>query len=145
MFALLSSGRDRGSGSTEAAMLIDHLRYWIHTIATISPGVPVRAELTSFGSAILRGANRIHDTVLGALKPLPDLVSVSEDPTRDRARGYYNPGAIRISIGENPAEGEIGDGGFTNWTGQLMTDNKERCLISCIATERLAALADGHH
>lgn len=142
IFALLSSGRDRGSASAEATMLIDHLRYWIHAITTIFPGVPVRAEFTSFGSAIL--TERFHDTVLGALQPLPDLVSVSEDPTRDRARGYYDPGAIRISIGENPAVGEIGDGGFTNWTGQLMTDKKERCLISCIATERLAALVDGH-
>jgi hypothetical protein len=142
IFALLSSARDRGSASAEAAMLIDHLRYWIHAITTIVRGVPVRAEFTSFGSAIL--TERFHDTVLGALQPLPELVSVSEDPTRDRARGYYDAGAIRISIGENPAVGEIGDGGFTNWTGQLMTDKKERCLISCIATERLAALVDGH-
>jgi hypothetical protein len=36
---------------------------------------------------------------------------------------------------------EIGDGGFTNWTAQLTADAKERCLISCVATERLTQLA----
>lgn len=99
-------------------------------------------QFSSFDSAVLR--ERFHDTVLGALQPLPDLVSVVENPTRVRARGYYDPALIRISIGDNLTAGEIGYGGFTNWTSQLMTDNKERCLISCIATERLAASADGH-
>jgi hypothetical protein len=38
-------------------------------------------------------------------------------------------------------EAELGDGGLTTWTAQLMHDAKERCLVSCIATERLTALA----
>ncbi len=143
IFALVSSGRDRGSGSTEATMLIDHLGYLIHAVTAIAPGIDVRAEFTSFDSAVLR--ERFHDTVVDALQPLPERVTISEDRTRERARGYYGPAAIRISVGENPTTGEIGDGGFTNWTSQLMTDSKERCLISCIATERLAALDDGHH
>ena len=68
--------------------------------------------------------------------------SPNEDPTRDRARGDYSSGAVRIAVGENREVDEIGDGGFTNWTAQLMANNKERCLISCIATERLAAIVD---
>lgn len=143
IFALLSSGRDRGSGSTEAAMLTAHLRYWIDAITATVPDVPVRAEFTSFGSAVL--SERFRDTVLPALQPLPDRVSIGEDPTRDRARGYYgSSGAIRVTVGERPEVVEIGDGGFTDWTGQLMADNKERCLISCIATERLGALVEDH-
>ncbi len=51
--------------------------------------------------------------------------------------GYYSSGAMRLEAGGV----EIGDGGFTDWTAKLMADKKERCLISCIATERLAALA----
>jgi len=35
-----------------------------------------------------------------------------------------------------------GDGGFTGWTTALTADAKERCLISCIATERLTQLID---
>ena len=35
---------------------------------------------------------------------------------------------------------EIGDGGLTDWTARLRADAKERCLISCVSTERWLAL-----
>ena len=35
---------------------------------------------------------------------------------------------------------EIGDGGFVGWTAELISDAKERCLISCVAPETLAGL-----
>ena len=34
---------------------------------------------------------------------------------------------------------EIGDGGLTDWTARLRADAKERCLISCVSTERWLA------
>jgi hypothetical protein len=37
---------------------------------------------------------------------------------------------------------ELGDGGFTTWTQQLMGNAKERCLVTCVATERLATARD---
>ena len=48
--------------------------------------------------------------------------------------------AVRIDVVRDGAETEIGDGGFTDWTGRLLADGKERCLTSCISTERLASL-----
>jgi hypothetical protein len=91
---------------------------------------------TAFGFPPL--AERMADTVLPALRPLPPGVTIAEDAARDRARGYYERGALRIDAGD----GEVGDGGFTDWTAQLLDDAKERCLISCAATERLAGLAE---
>lgn len=135
LFALVSSARDRGSGSTEADMLISHLRYWIEAITAIAPHASVIAEFSPFDSPVLE--ERFHDTVLVALEPLPERVSVRLDPDRQRARSYYGTGAIRMEV-----EGaEVGDGGLTDWTAQLMADRKERCLISCVSTERLAAFA----
>ena len=98
----------------------------------------MRAEFTCFDSPVL--LERFNDTVIGALEPLPGSSSVREDPTRQRARGYYQAGAIRITVDGEPQLDEIGDGGFTDWTAELMADKKERCLISCIATERLTTL-----
>lgn len=46
-----------------------------------------------------------------------------------------------IDVGADGGLHEVGDGGFTDWTAQLLGDAKERCLISCVSTERLAALA----
>jgi hypothetical protein len=35
---------------------------------------------------------------------------------------------------------EVGDGGFTDWTGRLTASSKERLLISGLSTDRLAAI-----
>ena len=47
---------------------------------------------------------------------------------------------MRITAGDGAIE--LGDGGLTTWTAQLIPDAKERCLVSCLATERLTVLAD---
>ena len=134
LFALVSSGRDRGSGSTEAEMLTSHLRYWMQAITEIAPDANLVVQFSPFDSPVAR--ERFTDTVVPALQPLAPRATLQLDVARQRARGYYGSGAMRIEAGG----GEIGDGGFTDWTAKLMADNKERCLISCIATERLAAL-----
>jgi hypothetical protein len=67
-------------------------------------------------------------------------VTLVEDPSRTRGRGYYTGGAaIRIDAGETNGA-DIGDGGLTGWTAQLLADGKERCLTSCVSTERISAL-----
>lgn len=109
LFALVSSARDRGSGLTEADMLATHLRYWIDAVAAVVPNAGVAVEFSPFDSAVPE--ERFNDTVLDALQPLPGHVSVSLDPTRQRARRYYGAGAIRIDVDGT----EIGDGGFTDW------------------------------
>jgi hypothetical protein len=136
LFALVSSARDHGSGTTEAKLLTAHLRFWARALGDLRPGAGTRVHWTAFGFPPL--AERMADTVLPALRPLPPGVTIAEDAARDRARGYYERGALRIDAGD----GEVGDGGFTDWTAQLLDDAKERCLISCAATERLAGLAE---
>jgi hypothetical protein len=150
LFALVTSARDAGSGRTEAAMLTSHLRYWARALGELLPERESVLRYTVFGFAPL--LDRIRDTVLPGLDPLPPTIKLEEDPGRERARGYYQRGAIRIDVASCDAGGatdaeaehgwqEVGDGGFTDWTAQLLNNAKERCLISCISTERLAALA----
>lgn len=125
LFALVSSMRDRGSGRAEAEMLLDHLRFWRDLLAGL--GLPVGLTFTTFARTVVR--DRIEDTVR------PE-VEVAEDPGRTRGKGYYDGVALGIYSGE----AELGDGGFTRWTAELLGDAKERCLTSCISTERLAGL-----
>lgn len=135
LFALVSSARDTGSGRTEAALLTAHLRFWTRALGGLLRGREVTVRWTAFGFPPL--AERMADTVLPALEPLPPGVTVREDPERERARGYYERGAIGIDVDG----GEVSDGGFTSWTARLLGNAKERCLISCVSTERLAAAA----
>ena len=124
LFALVSSARDTGSGRTEAELLIDHLNFW-HDVL----GDSAELTFTIFTPSAVR--ERIEDTVRPALK-----VDFTEDTERTKSENYYSGTAIRIA-----ADGaDLGDGGFTRWTADLLGDQKERCLTSCISIERLTAI-----
>ena len=134
LFALVSSARDSGSGRTEASLLTRHLAYWLNVLETLLPHRQPRIELSVFGSQVL--AERLADTIVPDLgRHAPFLI---DKPGRTRGRGYYTGLALRIT--EELSDTELGDGGLTSWTAQLTQDAKERCLVSCIATERLTAL-----
>jgi hypothetical protein len=131
LFALVSSARDAGSGTTQARLLALHLRYWARVLAELVPAATPRLRYT-----VLSGQTTVPD-----LAGIP--VPVVAEPDRERGRGYYTEAALRITAIGDGAEVELGDGGFTPWTALLMGNAKERCLVSCLSTERLAAILDG--
>ncbi|MEU4774238.1 hypothetical protein [Micromonospora sp. NPDC023644] len=137
LFTLVSSARDGGSGRTEARLLTLHLAYWRAVLATLLPrSAGARVRLTVLDSPVV--AERIADTVRPALGPSGPLLV--DEPERRRGRGYYVDAALRITAGRDADEVELGDGGFTDWTARMTSDGKERCLTSCLATERLTTL-----
>jgi hypothetical protein len=140
LFALVSTTRDTGGGRAEAQLMVDHLRVWTRVLPPLAPGAELRVELSTYDSPLLR--ERVQDTVLPALRPLPPGVTVVPDVAREHGRGYYTTAALRILASAGSAAAvELGDGGLTDWTAQLLADAKERCLISCVSTERLCALS----
>jgi hypothetical protein len=136
LFTLVSSARDTGSARTEAEMLNRHLAYWVRALEILAAARKPQIEMTVFDQPVL--AARLADTVLPGCRS--DAVRVVENPSRERGRGYYAGLAMRLSV--DGGELEIGDGGLTSWTAQLTGNAKERCFISCIATELLTELAD---
>jgi hypothetical protein len=124
---------------TGSEVLTEHLRFWLDAITDIGPNLAVRVESSAFDApALLEG---FRATVSADL-PVPPSATVIEDLARERGRVYYRSGAIRIAVEDHPSIGEIGDGGFTDWTARLMADSEERCLISCVASGRLTAAAN---
>jgi hypothetical protein len=136
LFTLVSSARDTGSARTEADLLARHLAFWTKVLDTTIPHRQPQIELTVFDRPVI--AARLADTILPS--HTGRHVRLVEDRTRERGRGYYVGLAMRLSA--DAGETEIGDGGFTTWTAQHMDNAKERCLVSCIATERLADLTE---
>jgi hypothetical protein len=138
LFALVSSARDRGSGATHADLLIDHLAFWSRALADLLPHRRTMLTFTSFDSPVLR--ERFEDTVRPALARGTSPVPLVEDAGRTQGLGYYTGAAVGLRAFDGDDVVGLGDGGFTTWTSTLLGDAKERCLISCVATERLAAL-----
>jgi len=120
---------------TEAQMLARHLAFWADALDSLIPDRQPRIELSVFGDRVL--AERLADTVRPALGGRAALVA--DNPHRSHGRGYYTGVALRITADHGTIE--LADGGLTTWTAQLTQDAKERCLVSCVATERLTALA----
>ena len=123
-------------------MLVDHLRFWGAVLDEFVPTKKPRMTWSTFNSPVL--ADRMADSAVPALDGLAH-VALSADPERDHGVGYYHGAAISVRAEEDGRVVDLGDGGVTDWTARLLGDAKERCVISCIATERLAALAGKPH
>jgi len=134
LFALVSSARDSGAGRTEAELLVRHLRFWADVTTALLGAQVGRIDLTFIGDGPLR--ERVNDTV----RPALDGVRLAEAPEHSQGIGYYRSAAFKLVAQGDTADIELGDGGFTGWTAALTADAKERCLISCVATERLTQL-----
>jgi hypothetical protein len=80
----------------------------------------------------------------GVLEPLaarfPEA-TFAIDTTREQARGYY-AGLCMSLWADNPAgkHMNLADGGFTDWTRRLLSNAKERLMISGIGVELIAKL-----
>ena len=139
LFALLSSARDTGSARTEA----EHARQAPSFLGEAVPALvdhEVVVDLTVIDDAALR--ERIRDTV----QPQLQALHLRDSPGRTQGIGYYRSAAFKIILcSDDGTESELGDGGFTAWTATLTADAKERCLISCVSSERLAQLAKHDH
>ena len=130
LFAMVTAGRDRGSLGFEHAALTDQLRFAVAALG--AAGVPrVQVVLTPLSESGERIASAID----------PALADVVLDHDRVGGRGYYRDLCFKVNavVGDEPEE--IGDGGFTDWTAQLLANAKERLLIAGYGTDRLASLA----
>jgi hypothetical protein len=132
LFTLVSSARDTGSGRTEADLLVLHLGFWVEVLGELLGDEAVRIDLTTIGDGPVR--DRVDDVV----RPRLPVMNLHDAPDRTQGIGYYATAAFKIMAGGGVLE--IGDGGFTDWTAALAADAKERCLISCVSTERLTEL-----
>ena len=136
LFGLVTAGRDQGSHRFERAALAEHLRFAVASLAAARLRY-VQVALTPLSEA----GEQIAASVTGDLAA--DRVGTAAvivlDHTRRRGRGYYRDLCFKVNAKTASQLEEIGDGGFTDWTQQLLADNKERLLISGLGVDRLAA------
>lgn len=143
VFTLCTAGRTRGSDSFETEALIEHISYYLALLAAVPeigyPVTEVRVGLTDLTDGIHQ--RQLEEFVFAPLVVQFPQVSWTWEPDRREGRSYYDQVCFHIYarniFGE---EYELGDGGFTPWTQQLLNNRKERLLISGIATERILTL-----
>jgi hypothetical protein len=143
LFALCSAGRAKGSLQFEFASLVEHLQFYIRFLSSLAETgyslVDVRFTLTDLDNGV--NHESLRTSVIEPLAANFPGVIFALDPDRQAGRGYYEK--FCFGIYARDAQGidhNLVDGGFTNWTQQLLSNAKERLLISGIGIERLGSL-----
>jgi hypothetical protein len=134
MFGLVAGGRDRGSFAFESGALIEHIGYLVALVSKVRPDWRLDVAVTDL-------ASRTPWLQAGLLDPLaarwPDA-TFRMDPGRTSGRGYYVDACYKFfAVDESGRQIELADGGCTTWTRALISDAKERLVISGLGCERL--------
>jgi hypothetical protein len=140
LFGLVTAGRDEGSFQFETSSMVEHMGFYLRLLQEAArQGYEVdavRVAITELEDG--RRDRALHEHVFTPLKENHPDATVAFDPDRASGRGYYVAGCFKIyATNRAGTEIELIDGGFTTWTRQLLSNAKERLLISGLGIERL--------
>lgn len=133
IFCIVSSGKDGGSYSCEKTMFIKHIEYYkqlllVESNAKLSITFSKRSGYTDSDGFF----NSMCEIVRNNLPDVPLSCNYENEDNK-----YYTGINFKIYLENNGNTFELGDGGFVDWTQRMTGNSKERCLISCIAIDRL--------
>lgn len=136
LLALVSTGRDRGSYQMEAEAIGIHLDTHLALFRQfLGPGVRLSVSYTLV-------SNSVDDARLNAVTAAATRhgVAVEAEPDRDAVHGYYAGFCFHIWGEAHGQRYQLSDGGTVDWVGRLLSNAKERTLISGCGVEGALAL-----
>lgn len=144
-FALCSAGRDQGNLQFELDALGLHIRFYLASLrAFLGPNIPLRLSVTDLHSPL--HTKLIETQLLSAIRSEFENTGCGFDEGRTSGRGYYRELCFHIhATNASDQKLELVDGGPVDWTQKLMSNAKERLVISGIGSERLCTeFGKGH-
>jgi hypothetical protein len=143
IFALCSAGRDRGNLEFELSALGLQIRFYLTALrAFLGPALPLHVFVTDLASQPRTGLveARLFPPLLSEYQNL----DCAMDPNRASGRGYYRDLCFKIHVTAPSGQRmELADGGCVTWTGQFLSNAKERLVISGIGSERVCGSSFG--
>lgn len=139
VLSLVSAGRDRGAGQFETGALVEHIEFYVRILQTLAAShqtkITIRVALTVFDES---HRARAQTNVLEALARKYSDVGFVFDDARESGRGYYVGCGFQL-FAKNAVGTEyfVADGGCVNWMQTLLSNQKERLVISGAGCERL--------
>jgi hypothetical protein len=144
LLGLCVAGRDEGSFRFETTGLVEQIGFYLRLLQEVarqgSHFDGVRVGLTELEEG--RREPALRENVLAPLERAYPDVTAALDPGRESGRGYYVGACFKLYITRGGTELEVADGGFTTWTQQLLSNKKERLLISGLGVELLCGGSD---
>ncbi|XEC94280.1 hypothetical protein AB6A23_23660 [Paenibacillus tarimensis] len=133
IFCLVASGKDKGSYYFEKQAIWEQLCIYREIFKSLY-GSDMEVVLSIRGG--YKDAEGLVERVIRFLdeKSLKAAVAVDKAPVENE---YYKGLQFTIITNLNGQTHYIGDGGFVDWSQQLLSNRKERMLISAIGLDRL--------
>ncbi len=138
-FALCSSGRVQDGLGFERAVMAQHIGFYLRALRHFSGrDLPLRVALTDFHDSP-RLVNFIEPLFEQIWVDFPGVECVVDDQ-RQSGRGYYLDFCFHVYAATESGDWlELADGGAVDWTQKLLSNAKERCIISGIGSERVVS------
>lgn len=141
IFSLVTAGRARSCYRFEIAALTEHLEFYLRLLQAAQKlsfqlGA-IRIQLTVFDEI---RSEVLNAEVLDKFSQKYAAVEFGYTLGQQQEHGYYT--GVRFGIYAQDRFGTeyfLADGGFTDWTQQLLSDRKERLLISGFGSERFVS------
>lgn len=144
LFSLVTAGRDRGSLAFELESLREHLGLYLGFLRRLGALGFHIANVDIAVSDTARDEGRLERAraeVLGPLAAEYPEATLRIDLTREQGRSYYSGLCLRIdAFNREGMRLNLADGGFTTWTQRLLSNAKERLLVSGMGIELLVKL-----
>lgn len=140
VLSLCAAGRDEGWLRFEARQLVEQIAFYAGLVrAATQLGRElgdIRVAVTDFTGGRLTAL--LEEQVLAPLAARVPGARGHMDPSRSAGRGYYEPCCFKLFATDATGEElELADGGVTAWMTRLLSDEKERLVISGLGVERL--------
>ena len=142
IFSLCTAGRDRGSYGFEVAALREHLEFYVRLLQRAGQAgfrlEAVRTTLTVFDETRFPVLKAKVLKVLSRSYPSVEFMFNQE---QESGQGYYS--GVRFQMYARDQAGTeyfLVDGGLTDLTQQLLSNRKERLLISGMGSERFVSV-----
>jgi hypothetical protein len=145
LLGLCAAGRDEGSFQFETTSLREQISFFLRLMEESAQlGYQIagmRVALTDLEQG--RREQVLDAQVLEPLRADFPAAHCALDSERESGRGYYVGACFHVYVTNKAGvEFELIDGGFTTWTQQLLSNTKERLLISGLGTERFCSQFD---
>lgn len=136
LLALCTAGRDEGSFGFEAESLAEQIGVHLDVLDHARDlGYRILSVQVSVTDLLDRHRRTLRDLLDRLTRIHPGTAFAFDD---DRESGYYSGACFEIRATTGSGDDlSVGDGGFTTWSADLLSNAKERLLISGLGLERL--------
>ena len=143
VFCLATADRSAARRRFEREALLEHLRYYLGAVGELIEAAGDDHRVEVLLTDLTRGNGRwIEEEIARPLRETHAGVRFVLDDERQSGARYYRDLCFRLRLAREGGEAFdfLVDGGFTDWTQQLLGSRKERLLTSALGVDYLVRI-----